>query len=86
MKATRVQREPCGSPESDSQHITAENVSRSPRSAGSAWAREKRFASVLGRRMAYMGEGRPTTNACRNCSLKNRCTPGPAVPHHALGA
>jgi pimeloyl-ACP methyl ester carboxylesterase len=59
MKATRVQREPCGRPESDSQHITAENVSRSPRSAGSAWAREKRFASVLGRLMAYVGEGRP---------------------------
>jgi hypothetical protein len=34
--------------------ITAENLSQSPRSAGSAWAREKRFASVLGRRMAYV--------------------------------
>ena len=33
--------------------ITAENLSQSPRSAGSARAREKRFADVLGRRMAY---------------------------------
>src|SRR5262245_31770338 len=32
--------------------ITAENLSQSPRSAGSAWAREKRFADVLGRWMA----------------------------------
>ena len=41
--------------------ITAENLSQSPRSAGSAWAREKRFADVLGRRMAYIerGEGHP---------------------------
>jgi haloalkane dehalogenase len=41
--------------------ITAENVSKSPRSAGSAWAREKRFADVLGRRMAYIerGAGQP---------------------------
>jgi hypothetical protein len=29
--------------------ITAENLSQSPRSAGSTWAREKRFADVLGR-------------------------------------
>ena len=32
--------------------ITAENLSQSPRSAGSAWAREKRFADVLGPRVA----------------------------------
>src|SRR5260370_2972400 len=37
--------------------ITAENLSQSPRSAGSAWAREKRFADVLGRRMAYIERG-----------------------------
>src|SRR6266481_5820120 len=37
--------------------ITAENSSQSPRSAGSAWAREKRFAKVLGRRMAYIERG-----------------------------
>jgi haloalkane dehalogenase len=30
---------------------------KSPRSAGSAWAREKRFADVLGRRMAYIERG-----------------------------
>src|ERR1700744_670040 len=35
----------------------AENLSQSPRSAGSAWAREKRFADVLGRRMAYIERG-----------------------------
>jgi haloalkane dehalogenase len=35
----------------------AENLSQSPRSAGSAWAREKRFANVLGRRMAYIERG-----------------------------
>ena len=41
--------------------ITAEDLSQSPRLAGSAWAREKRFADVLGRRVAYIerGEGRP---------------------------
>ena len=37
--------------------ITAENFSQSPRSTGSAWAREKRFADVLGRRMAYIERG-----------------------------
>jgi pimeloyl-ACP methyl ester carboxylesterase len=37
--------------------ITAENLSQSPLSAGSAWAREKRFADVLGRRMAYIERG-----------------------------
>jgi hypothetical protein len=37
--------------------ITAENLSQSPRSAGSAWAREKRFADVLGHRMAYIERG-----------------------------
>src|SRR5260221_1434735 len=37
--------------------IAAENLSQSPRSAGSAWAREKRFADVLGRRMAYIERG-----------------------------
>src|ERR1700761_4079190 len=35
----------------------AENPSQSLRSAGSAWAREKRFADVLGRRMAYIERG-----------------------------
>jgi hypothetical protein len=30
---------------------TTENPARSPGSAGSAWAREKRFADVLGHRM-----------------------------------
>ena len=41
--------------------ITAEDLSQSRRSAGRAWAREKRFADVLGQRMAYIerGEGRP---------------------------
>jgi haloalkane dehalogenase len=41
--------------------IMAENFSQSPRSGGSAWAREKHFADVLGRRMAYIerGVGRP---------------------------
>src|ERR1700730_4920936 len=34
-----------------------ENLSQSPRSAGSARAREKRFADVLGRRMAYIERG-----------------------------
>ena len=37
--------------------IAAENPAESPRSAGSAWAREKRFADVLGRRMAYIERG-----------------------------
>ena len=37
--------------------ITAENLSQSPRSAGSAWAREKRFADVLGPRVAYIERG-----------------------------
>src|ERR1700744_1098114 len=36
---------------------TPENMSQSPRSAGSVWAREKRFADVLGRRMAYIERG-----------------------------
>jgi haloalkane dehalogenase len=46
---------------SDPPESTAGNLSRSPRSAGSAWAREKRFADVLGRRMAYVerGAGQP---------------------------
>jgi pimeloyl-ACP methyl ester carboxylesterase len=35
----------------------AENLSQSPRSAGSAWAPKKRFADVLGRRMAYIERG-----------------------------
>ena len=41
--------------------ITPENPSQSTRSAGSTWAREKRFADVLGRWMAYIerGEGQP---------------------------
>jgi hypothetical protein len=37
--------------------IKAEKLSQSPRWAGSAWAREKRFADVLGRRMAYIERG-----------------------------
>jgi hypothetical protein len=37
--------------------ITPENPSQSPRSARNAWAREKRFADVLGRRMAYIERG-----------------------------
>jgi len=60
MKAMRVQREPCGAPENDSQHSRvrpSHGESQSPRSAGSAWAREKRFAKVLGRRMAYIERG-----------------------------
>jgi alpha/beta hydrolase family protein len=36
---------------------TTEKPARSPGSAGSAWAREKRFADVLGRRMAYVERG-----------------------------
>jgi hypothetical protein len=45
--------------------IMAENLSQSPRSARSAWEREKRFADVLGRRMAYIerGVGHPFTSA-----------------------
>ena len=42
---------------SQTPEIKAENLSQSPRSAGSAWAREKRFAEVLGRRMAYIERG-----------------------------
>jgi haloalkane dehalogenase len=42
---------------SQSPEITAENRSQSPRSPGSAWSREKRFADVLGRRMAYIERG-----------------------------
>jgi haloalkane dehalogenase len=37
--------------------VMAESLSRSPRPAGSALAREKRFADVLGRRMAYVERG-----------------------------
>jgi len=37
--------------------IKAENSPQLPRSAASAWAREKRFADVLGRRMAYIERG-----------------------------
>jgi hypothetical protein len=37
--------------------ITAENLSQSARSAGSAWAHKKRFADVLSRRMAYIERG-----------------------------
>lgn len=46
---------------SEPPEIAAEKVSQSPRSAGSAWAREKLFADVLGRWMAYIerGEGHP---------------------------
>ena len=42
---------------SQSPEIRAENLSQSPRWAGSAWASEKRFANVLGRRMAYIERG-----------------------------
>ena len=42
---------------SQTPEIKAENLSQSPRSAGSAWAREKRFAEVLGRQMAYIERG-----------------------------
>jgi haloalkane dehalogenase len=40
---------------------TTEKPTGSPGSTGSAWAREKRFADVLGRRMAYVecGAGHP---------------------------
>jgi NAD(P)-dependent dehydrogenase (short-subunit alcohol dehydrogenase family) len=34
--------------------ITPDDLSQSPRSVGSVWAREKRFAKVLGRRMAEL--------------------------------
>ena len=37
--------------------ITVETLSQSSRSAGNAWAHEKRFADVLGRRMAYIERG-----------------------------
>jgi haloalkane dehalogenase len=37
--------------------IKAEKLSQSPRRVGSAWAREKRFAKVVGRRMAYIERG-----------------------------
>jgi len=37
--------------------IMAEKLSQSPRWVGSAWAREKRFADVFGRRMAYIERG-----------------------------
>jgi haloalkane dehalogenase len=48
-------------PPSESPGTTAESLPRPPRSAGSAWEREKRFAEVLGRRMAYVerGQGHP---------------------------
>jgi haloalkane dehalogenase len=36
---------------------TTEDLRQSPRSAGSDWAREKRFADVFGRRMAYIERG-----------------------------
>ena len=42
---------------SQSPSTTGESLPRPPRSAGSAWAREKHFAEVLGRRMAYVGRG-----------------------------
>jgi haloalkane dehalogenase len=37
--------------------VTNENSTPLPGSAGGAWAREKRFAEVLGRRMAYIERG-----------------------------
>jgi hypothetical protein len=43
----------------------AKNLSQPPRSESSAWAREKRFADVLGRRMAYVERGMGT----RSCSF-----------------
>ena len=42
---------------SQTPETTTENPARSPASAGSAWAREKRFADVLDRRMAYIERG-----------------------------
>ena len=44
-------------PSSQSPSTSAESLPRPPRSAGSAWARDKRFAEVLGRRMAYVERG-----------------------------
>ena len=46
---------------SPSSNLSTEHMSQSSRFEGSAWAREKRFATVLGRQMAYIerGEGHP---------------------------
>ena len=46
---------------SQSSNHSTEHMSQSSRFEGSAWAREKRFANVLGRQMAYIerGEGNP---------------------------
>jgi hypothetical protein len=44
-------------PSSQSSEITAEKSASSPCSAASAWVREKRFADVLDRRMAYIERG-----------------------------
>jgi hypothetical protein len=56
--------------------ITAESSSLSSRSVGSAWAREKRFAKVLGRRMA---SGRAK---CRCRASRPMSTIGlPITPH-----
>jgi pimeloyl-ACP methyl ester carboxylesterase len=48
-------------PSSQSSNLSTEHMSQSSRVEGSAWAREKRFANVLGRQMAYIerGEGHP---------------------------
>jgi hypothetical protein len=66
--------------------ITAENLSQLPRSAGSAWAREKCFADVLGRRMAYIerGVGHPivflhATRPPRSCGEVSCRTSRPPV-------
>jgi pimeloyl-ACP methyl ester carboxylesterase len=46
---------------SQSSNPSTEPMSQSSRFEGSAWAREKRFANVLGRQMAYIerGDGHP---------------------------
>src|ERR1700753_2217094 len=48
-------------PPSRPPEITAKSLSQSPHLASIAWKREKRFANVLGHRMAYVerGVGRP---------------------------
>ena len=48
-------------PSPQSWNLSTEHMSQCSRSEGSGWAREKRFANVLGRQMAYIerGEGHP---------------------------
>jgi haloalkane dehalogenase len=54
-------RDPIFVPSSESSGTTTQSLVRPPGSAGGAWAREKRFAEVLGRGMAYVerGQGHP---------------------------